>query len=187
MLSKSVAEPYAALIGASEADLSLVVIDGVARYGTPKFLEALKATFVAVEIAGRKRGVQYHDASANKDIDSLSLADAKATLKSFFGSLGSPKVELAKELAEGRPEPKVRLALNELDPNKAQRHQLPYRGEMTGWRDSPRVLAAVAPLPLENLDIDPLTVHDDVKFVPAIEGQTNLPSWMKAGLSKVHS
>jgi hypothetical protein len=187
VLQKSASDPYAAILKASEADLSLVVIDGVARYGTPALLDALGAVHVAVEVAGGKRGVQYHDASANPDIDSISLAEARATLTEFFGTLGTPHAKAALHAAAARPAPKVHLVLEELDLYKSQRPQLEYAGRVTGWKDSPHALAATAPLPLQNLALDALTVHDDAAFAPTIEAQANLPPWMKAGLSKVHA
>jgi 5-methylthioadenosine/S-adenosylhomocysteine deaminase len=187
VLRRAPRDPYAAILAASEADLSLVVIDGIARYGTPELLKALGAEFEEIQVAGGQRGVQYHDASANPDIDSVSLAEARATLATFFGSLGTPQAVPTPHAAAARPEPKVHLVLEELDVYKAQRPRLAYAGRVTGWKDSPHALAAAAALPLQNLEIDALTVHDDAEFAPTIAGQLNLPARLKAGLSKAHA
>jgi cytosine/adenosine deaminase-related metal-dependent hydrolase len=183
VLGKDAPDPYKALLAAHEDDIALVVIDGVARYGTTALMTALGATFTTVDVVGQKRGVQYHDPSANPDIDSVTLAEAQATLKTFFGGLPDPPAP--KALAPTAHAAKVHLVLEELEATKVQRPMLPYRGHATGWSPAAKLLAAEAkPLQLTPLDIDPLTVKDDDKFVPLLQSEKNLPDWLKAGLKK---
>ena len=132
------------------------------------------------------RGVQYHDATANPKIDSLTFVDAQATLKTFLGGLPNPPAPSApKALAHAhRPTSSVHLALDEIDSRKSQRPKLTYRGHQTGW--SPAAKTAVkAPLPLKPIDLDPVTVRDDERFAEILESETNLPKWLKLGLKRM--
>ena len=187
VIGKKGGDAYETLIGAHEVDVELVVIDGVARYGTTAMMGALGATFTTVDVVGAKRGVQYHDESANPGIDSLSLEDAQATLAAFFGGLPDPPAKAAphaRGAAHGAP-PKAHLALEETEAGTAQRPMLSYQGRPTGWSPHAALLAAkAAALPLVPLELDPLTVKDDPKFIEACLGETNLPDWLKVGLKR---
>jgi cytosine/adenosine deaminase-related metal-dependent hydrolase len=179
VIAKGGADAYGALIAARESDVALVLIDGVARYGTPALMTALGAKAAAVEVTGQKRSVQYHDPEANPEIDSLPLAEAEATLKSFFGNIPKPPAP-PKKLS------RKTLVLEELEPDKAQRPLLPFQGRPTGWSPAAKLTESVAgALPLKPLEVDPLTVVDDEKFVPTLEAEANLPAWLRAGLKEM--
>lgn len=180
VVGKQGADPYKALIAAHEGDITLVVIDGVPRFGTSHLMNALGAESAKIHIAGHQRAVQYHDAEANPDIDSVTLAEAGSTLEAFFGGLPDPP---APPVVAGLAahESAVGLELDELVEGTSQRPLLPYKGQPTGW--SPVVAAAAVPLPLVPLELDPLTVKDDKKFVDICKNEGNLPAWLKSGLA----
>ncbi len=185
VIGKQNTDPYGTLIKAHEDDVTLVVIDGVARYGQPSFMTALDATFDTIDVAGERRGVRYHDPSANPDIDALALSKAVATLRTFFGGLPNPPPPIA-PAGVGAPQlSKVELVLDELEPGTSQRPLLSYAGHRTGWQPAAMFVAAkAAPLPLVPIDVDPLTVKDDETFLDTCKAEGNLPDWLKVGLTK---
>jgi imidazolonepropionase-like amidohydrolase len=187
VLAQAKTDPYRQLIDAQENDITLVVIDGVARYGTAGLMTALGAKSTKVEVAGVERHVMYHDASANPDIDSVSLAVARTTLHAFFKGLGgaSPMTFAAAAPANAQPS-KLTLALPEIDGTKTQRPLLPYHGKPTGWSPAALMAAAVTQA-ISAIEIDPLTVLDDGDFVQVCVDENNLPPWLKTGLKKILS
>ncbi len=186
VLNKKTDEPYKTLILAHEEDISLVVIDGVPRYGSKTLMNAAKATSDEVTVAGHKRHVQYHDAAANPEIDAVTLGSATSTLKTFFGNLPDPPAPVHAPGDGHAKKATVRLVLDELDPNEAQRPMLPYHGHATaGWSPTAKAFAA-SPKPLVPIDIDPLTVKDDEKILETVKDETNLPDWLKAGIKAAY-
>jgi hypothetical protein len=96
-------EPYAQLLESTEADIRLVAIDGVARYGTSAFLKALTGSKVeAVTVGGEERALNLVDAAGDPDVGELTLKEATRALTKALKDL--PK--LAREL-KAKPKPSV--------------------------------------------------------------------------------
>jgi 5-methylthioadenosine/S-adenosylhomocysteine deaminase len=188
-------DPYAALLEAQETAIRLVMINGVARYGMPVLMQRLGAPGDSVRIGGRARKVYLQQATVDPVVAAISLGDARDMLKDAFRRLP----ELARKLEQapaappralGRPEPLVwSLALDELGETGVDlRPRLPLRGrrEFTG----PKRLASRAAAPLstilEPLDLDPITVADDARFLDQIGTERNLPEFIKAGLKTLY-
>jgi cytosine/adenosine deaminase-related metal-dependent hydrolase len=175
-------DPYGALIAAKEADVDLVMVDGVPRYGATALMTALGATPVIVTVGGQKRGVVYHDPAANSAIDAVTLDEATHALTAFFGGLPEPKLPKAAHAHAVPKDNALHLALDETDAKKSQRPLLPHDGKPTGW--SPAVAEAKsAGGVLVPLKLDGLTA-DDADFRRTLAAETNLPPWLTAGLAK---
>ncbi len=193
-------DPYAALLEAKETSIKLVMINGVARYGTPPLMQRLGASGEGIRIGGRTRMVYLKQATADPAVAVVPLEEARDKLKETFRKLP----QLARNLEQppstphslatlrpgGAPEPLVwSLALDELQETGVDlrpRLRLRGRGEFTG----PKRLAARAAAPLstvlEPLELDAMTVADDAKFLEQIGKERNLPGFIKSGLRDLY-
>jgi hypothetical protein len=128
-------------------------------------------------------------------VAAVSLRDARETLQDAFRRLP----ELARRLEQpaaprrlipGRPEPLVwSLALDEIEETGVDlRPRLPLRGrrDFTGpTRVAPRAAAPLSTI-LEPMELDPLTVADDARFLDRIGTERNLPGFIKSDLKNLY-
>jgi 5-methylthioadenosine/S-adenosylhomocysteine deaminase len=187
-------DPYDQLIRAKETDITLVVINGVPRFGRNTFMSELGATGEALTIDGQKRMLFLKQDTQDPLVGAIKLSQAKATLKNALSKLPA----LAKELEQPKPIAVIgrrrapttwQLALDEIeDTGFDLRPRLRSRrsGQLTG----PMRRAAVAAKPLSQilqpLKLDPLTVVEDPDFLPALATQRNLPQFVKDGLPPLY-
>ena len=73
-------EPYRHLVRATESDIRLVVIGGVARYGTPALLAKLSPVDEQADIAGKPRAFHLDLDDPDPVLGPVGLNDATATL-----------------------------------------------------------------------------------------------------------
>jgi hypothetical protein len=190
-------DPYKALVNAKEAAISLVMINGVARFGLPSLMKALGAAGEKLRIGGRERLIYLEQDSADAALKPVSLGTAKRTLARALRQL--PK--LARDLERGRTGPAAAmarrlnrteppvwfLALDELEPTGFElRPRLPGDG---GRATGPRLTQARA-VPLSKLvgpmSLDPLTVADDREFLDRVAAQTVLPQFVRDRLPELY-
>lgn len=191
-------DPYAALLDAEETDVSLVMIGGVARFGTPALVrrlgeaDGLDDDGESIRIGGLARLMRLRDEEADPDVAAIPLTRATDKLVDALSRLP----ELARALEEGTVVPGFApprsmaegptwfLALDELaDTGMALRPHL--RGpddERTGPEPAGLMRAAEISEIVEPLELDALTVADDRKFFDRIEAQFNLPDFVRTKL-----
>ncbi len=190
-------DPYDALIRAKETAISLVMINGVARYGLPGLMKGLTPQGETVHVGGQLRRLFLQQETGDPDVGAVSLRTARRVLKKAFQDLPTlarelekPKPKQARRVLDA-PEPVVwSLALDELQPTGvAQRPRLPFNGprDFTGPK-STSARAAGVPLSqlLQPIALDPLTVADDPNFLSEIEAQPNLPERIRTGLARLY-
>ncbi len=193
-------DPYAALIEAKETSIRLAMINGVPRYGTPHLMQRLGVSGEGIRVGGLVRMVFLNQTTADPDVQAVSLGEARDRLKEAFQRLPQLAQDLERPAVAppslaalrhaGMPEPLVwSLALDELQETGVDlRPRLPLRGQrdLTG----PTRLAARAAAPLssvlEPLELDPLIVADDAKFLEQIGKERNLPGFIKSGLKDLY-
>jgi cytosine/adenosine deaminase-related metal-dependent hydrolase len=73
-------DPYRHLVDATESDIRLVVIGGLARYGTPAVLARLAPTTETLVVAGRARALHLDTGDPDAVLGPLSLAQATSLL-----------------------------------------------------------------------------------------------------------
>lgn len=193
-------DPYLQLIRAKESDLSLVMINGIARFGTETLMRALGFVGEALELGGARRMLYFAHPAADPLVQNLSLSAAQDALKGALRGLPAlaRKAERPKLMSEAglasRSGSTWRLALDEvLDTGVDLRANLPMRG--SGGRTlraammrplfaaaPPKLSAAVKPLA-----IDRLTVVDDPDYLDELDAQKNLPAMIKEGLRDLWS
>jgi 5-methylthioadenosine/S-adenosylhomocysteine deaminase len=180
-------DPYTTLVDASEADIDLVVINGVPRAGRAALMKTLGyATGTEpVTVGGKPKVVNLAQAGADPDVARLSVAQAEQVLTQALHAL--PDVPPAHAVAPP-PDGTLRLAVEGLvDNHMFSRHHLRYHGRVTG-PDYTRTAVALADLrrtaagPLPALTLDPLTAADNPAFYAAIDEEANLPEDVRKGI-----
>ena len=190
-------DPYEALIKAKETSIRLVMINGVARYGVPDLMDALGSKGETLSVGGAKRRLFLQQATADPDVDPVSLSKARSTLSAAFHDL--PK--LARELEKPKPKKAARaaldaprpvtwsLALDEIQATGVDlRPRLPFKSprDFTGpKRVAPSAAAPLSKI-LQPIALDPLTVADDPDFLLKIANEPNVPDPVRTGLAKLY-
>jgi 5-methylthioadenosine/S-adenosylhomocysteine deaminase len=193
VLDKTTDDPYKALVHAAETGISLVMINGVPRFGTTALMTRLGAEGERVQIGGRQRMLFMKQESSDEIVAGISLAKSKRTLVDALRRLP----ELAGDLEHSRTGPARAmtdrltrsgppvwfLALDELEPTGSElRPRLPG----TNGRESGPQLGTARAVPLSQLvgpmTLDPLTVADDSEFLDRVEAQTVLPEYVRSNL-----
>jgi len=186
-------DPYDQLIRAKETDLTLVVINGVPRFGRNTFMSSLGAIGEPLTINGQKRTLFLKQDTQDPVVGAIKLSQAMATLKDALSKLPA----LAKALEKPQPVAAIsrrsapttwQLALDEIeDTGFDLRPRLRSRRTRQLTGPARRVAAATKPLSqiLQPLGLDPLTVADDPDLLPALARERNLPQFVKDGLASL--
>jgi 5-methylthioadenosine/S-adenosylhomocysteine deaminase len=186
------ADPYDQLIRAKESDISLVLINGIPRFGRKPLMTALNASGESLTVDGEARMLFLKQDTQDPLVGAIKLSQAMDTLTDALSRLPA----LAKELEKPKPVSMIgkarapvtwQLALDELEDTGVDlRPRLPSkRGRgLTGPARHAVTAKAAQPLStiLQPLKLDPLTVADDPDFLPSLATQKNLPQFVKDGL-----
>lgn len=176
-------DPYLQLIAADERDLTLVVIDGVPRYGQRALMQRFAGPTEAFTLDGDARLLNLRDAAAAELMGGLSLKRAREQLKKGLAALPDPPPILPPPAGGGGPPaPDWSLVLEEEeDFGMAQRPLAPLSaGALV---ELMRAAAVPAKELVKPIKLDPLTVAEDPEhFLKAIDRQRNLPAPIKKGL-----
>jgi 5-methylthioadenosine/S-adenosylhomocysteine deaminase len=196
----AVGDPYEALVRAKETDLRLVMINGVARYGTIDLMEALAPRGEAVRVGGQARRLFLEQTTADPDVAPVPLRKATSTLREAFRDIvalarqaEAPR-RVARRSLDAPDAPVWSLALEEIrDTGVELRPRLPLdgpRGYTGPERVSRRATAAARSAPLSQIlgpiDLDPLTVANDHDFLSLVERQRNVPEPVRLGLRALY-
>jgi len=185
-------DPYDHLLTAKEADMALVVINGVPRFGTPALFSALNVSGETVKIGSASRRLFLTQDTQDPQVGKISLSHAAEALQAALKKLPALAKQLEKPKALMRgplraAAPVWRLALDEIvDTGVSVRPRLPLAHRHTGAR----ALAGAGTLPLSKivrpLILDPLSVAGDAEFLPSIRAQRNLPPWLAEELVNLY-
>lgn len=191
-------DPYDALLRCDETDVRAVLVGGVPRFGLPGLLGRLGVEGEAVKIAGKRRLVNFRQATADPAVGRITLAQARERLTDALLRLKELRLEqerrglrFAAAPGSGDPAAPLRwaLALDELQETGTElRPRVPMRGrERTGPRLEP--VQAAKPLSeiLGPLELDPLTVADHRdEFLAQVARERNLPKYVPRGLKRLY-
>jgi 5-methylthioadenosine/S-adenosylhomocysteine deaminase len=172
--------------------VTLVMINGVPRYGVPLLMRSLGVSAgESLKVGTSPKVLFLTQQTADPAVGKISLKKAQTTLKNALATL--PKLAKQLEVKGTAPAlsraalatpPAWSLVLNEIeDTGFDLRPRLPLKGRrLTG----PSRKAASSSLPLSSvlvpLELDALTVVDDPLFLQKIAQQRNLPDYVKSGL-----
>ncbi len=194
-------DAYEALIHARETDVRLVMINGVARYGTKELMGALVPQDQTVKVDGESRRLFLKQETADPAVIPVALSTAVDTLRDALQDIAklAKKAEKARTRPESRraldaPEPITwSLALDEIqDTGMELGPRLPFNGprDFTGPAKVARSSVQEASQPLstllEPIELDALTVADDEDFLDLVESEGNVPDPIRKGLRALY-
>jgi cytosine/adenosine deaminase-related metal-dependent hydrolase len=181
-------DAYSVLVDATEAAIQLVMIDGVARSGTPALMDALGPVsgVETITVAGEPRVLNLVQASADPSVATVTVAEAQRRLVEALDDLPNHSVPV---VPTALPAGQVRLAVAGLvDNNMSPRPHLPLNGRPTGpnmgglGSGAPTPTVVPSPVSLPALTLDPIAAVDNPAFYDLIAQQVNLPGPIRDGL-----
>ena len=180
-------DAYQSFLNRSETSISLVVINGVPRYGHESLMNKWTTAKESVKVNKTKYKIYLQQATADQVVGNLKLSAAIKRLKDGLNDLPA----LAKKLETS---PHRALSILNADASPQWFLVLDHNDELQG--EKLRLEAAVAPVrrapskPLsaivEKMKLDSITVADDKNFLTGIKSQKNLPQYLKEGLEKMY-
>jgi 5-methylthioadenosine/S-adenosylhomocysteine deaminase len=196
VLAGKTGDPYRRLIEATERSVVLVAVNGVIRYGQPRFLPPDSEPLA---VGGSRRALFLDQASVDPIVAELSFARAVERLQDGLARLpelasaleaeAGPAMELGgtrgipavTELGIERAELRWVLELEDEEPDGTT-----IRPELGVEEVVPELAEAAEASPLseilEPLDLDPLTVIDDRGYAARLRAQRNIPTNIAAVL-----
>jgi 5-methylthioadenosine/S-adenosylhomocysteine deaminase len=191
VVSGSATKPYASLLEATEADIRLLVIGGVRRFGLQKLMAGAGADLETIAIGKKARALnlwpnQGQDGDGPQ-LQALTLAQATTALRDALAHLRevSPATPHLRELAAATTGG-WRLALDELEDTGFQMRTLAGLAAKARKLGVTWPLAARAAVELGPIALDPLTVPDDAAFLAALAKERNLPAGLAAGIARLY-
>jgi hypothetical protein len=194
-------DPYDALVHAREADVRLVVINGIARYGWKELMGALSPADQTVRVGGQLRQLFLKQETADPDVAPVSLSAAIDTMRDALQNIAKLAKQAEKPLPPARraalDAPRAvtwSLALDEIQATGMElRPRLPYAGprDFTGPSTVARSAVRAAASPplssiLQPIGLDALTVADDAAFLDLVEQERNVPDPIRKGLRDLY-
>jgi hypothetical protein len=180
-------DPYRQLIAATEADVHLVMINGIPRLGTPALMQALGLPGEKIRVGGRTRVLNVAQTTADPRVAAVSVREAKSRLAAALAALpDTDRAALPRPptiLASGSGDEisgSLLAVADVVDNHMSPRPHLPLRGRLTGPnlpgnRDT-ELATAAAPQPFPALDLDPLAAVDNPDYYEALGLATNVPA-----------
>lgn len=181
---------YDRLIDARETSISLVVINGVPRYGAAGLMSRFGDDVESLEVGRSRRSLNLKQATADPVVGALSLAEATDRLSDALQrlpDLANARTALGARAADPAARGEDRWFLD-LDHERLDGTLVRLKPPL-GLGESPVEAAARAARdagPLVPIDLDPLTVVDDGRFSRLISGQPNLPETIKRELPRLY-
>ena len=166
ILDNTTGDPYDRLVGAHEKAITMVVINGVPRYGARALMERFGPETERVTVGGSERSLFLTQPTGDALVGEITLAEARRRLDDGLARL--PELALA---LEERGLPRGDELVLELDQNRDDEVFDPLA------RGLPPLSQVLAPLVL-----DPLLVVDDDRFLASLATQKNLPKTMRTAL-----
>lgn len=180
---------YEHFLNHAENAISLVVINGIPRYGHENLMNLWTEVKEKIEVNGVRYQIHLKQATADPVVGELTLKGAVEKLNDGLGNL--PR--LAKLMEKS---PAVRSSLRAEEPPQwflVLDHNDEIEGEKLRMNISAgpmkaQPLMASPPLSeiVEEMELDKMTVADDPEFLEALKTQQNLPKYIKVGLEKMY-
>lgn len=176
---------YDQFLNKSETAISLVVINGVPRYGHESIMNNWTDTKEKIEVNGVKYQIHLKQTTADPIVGSLKLIDAVNKLSEGLQNLP----DIAKELETMRltfsfpgvdTPPQWFLVLDHDEEPEGEKLRMGVVTERSFNVSKP--LSEI----VEKMELDKLTVADDPDFLNIIQAEINLPQYIKDGLGKMY-
>jgi 5-methylthioadenosine/S-adenosylhomocysteine deaminase len=199
-------DPYDRLLDARETSVTLVVIEGVPRYGAAGLMSKFAGAVETLRVGQSARALNLKEAAADPIVGAVSLADAIERLADGLrrlpeldtttrggpggarsvGAVGAGAVAASAAATRGaRGDERWFLELDHAQSDGSLVRLKPPLG-LGESRGDVSTMAAQPPMPLVSLELDPLTVVDDRRFAGLVAGQPNLPARLKRDLPRLY-
>jgi 5-methylthioadenosine/S-adenosylhomocysteine deaminase len=184
---------YDRLIDARETSVSLVVIDGVPRYGGAGLMAKFAGPVESLKVGQSQRALNLLDAASDPIVGALSLAEATERLADGLKRLpelatsriGAPGARAAAPVPDAEPGERWFLDLDHAPSDGSLVRLKPPLGMGESAADAAARFERDA-LPLIPLELDPLTVVDDGGFASLVGNQPNLPERLREELPRLY-
>jgi hypothetical protein len=177
---------YRRLLRSSEADITLVVINGVPRCGTAGLMELFDVETERWQVGTppEERVLYLRQTAGTAFVGTLTLREAQDRLRAGMQNFPDPPNFVEPPLADlgnGAPPETFTLVLdNDGEIGQSLRPLAPMLAQ-------PPVAAVALEDILVPMELDPLTVADDpTKFFTQLTNQINLPDYVKKKLPKLY-
>lgn len=178
-------DPYQLLVDATEASITLVIINGIPRVGTVGIMGDLGLQQgERISVASQPRILNLAQATADEAVAALSVAESVSRLERALAALPNAAPSI-RTFTGTPPMGSVWLAVDGvIDNHMSSRPHLPYNGEFTGpnFRGRAPATSARSNDPLPALTLEPLTAVDNAAFYDMIRNEPNLPPSVRDGL-----
>ena len=188
-------DPYERLIDSRETSITLVVINGVPRYGQRRLMKRFEDGSEERTIGRSKRVLNLKQETADPIVGALALREASNKLRDGLqqlAKLARDLEDLDSALASGTLQPPAQETWSlELDhaglEGITQRPHLPFgtHRELTGLLEPVAIAVPLSKL-LKPVELDEITVEDDPEFFEHLALQLNLPNFVKTGLPPLY-
>ncbi len=185
-------DPYRHLIDATETDIRLVVIGGVARYGTPALLDKLSPVDEQFDVAGNPRAFHLDTHDPDPVLGPMSLGEAATALADALehmperaaaigSAFGSTDLGLAANQAVDGAEADARWFLDLDQPPIAGLDPTIYQGMAPALLDVVIGAESFASLAVP-LTLDSLATEGDDTYFDMLANLANLPEAIRSQL-----
>ncbi len=173
VLDGTAGEPYERLIAARETAVALVVINGVPRYGAASLMAKFEMATESLAIGGASRALHLTHATGDPIVGDLTLAEARDRLVDGLHRLP----ELARTLEAG--------ALPKGLAHQGEQWVLELEQNQESRIARPKDAKKLPPLSevLTPMELDPVAVAEDGRFLDGVAGQRNLDDELKKALA----
>lgn len=182
---------YKQLLTSRETSILLVVIGGVARYGQEQWMQKFSGDSEPLEVGGVKYALHLGNDIPNTLPEKPTLAKATDLLRKNLGQLPQLATQV-ENIATG--------ALNALQDSNQEQWSVvldmddagdgAMLGTAIGDMLGPERMATGEIIPLSQLvqpiELDAITIADDPDYITRLENQTNLPKYIKTGLTALY-
>jgi 5-methylthioadenosine/S-adenosylhomocysteine deaminase len=170
-------DPYQHLIEATEADVRVLLVHGVARYGERELMEQLhpkkEIPLETWQLNGSERAFNFH--ASDSELNDLTLASATETLSKAMGDLPAWRSQAEDDKAQlssfGIEEPSFTVDLdNEFEPSPEELQEGGEAGLLADW-------SQIA----DSVPLDTPVVAED-EYWKRLEAAANLPDGLAAAI-----
>ncbi len=187
IMSGTLGDAYQSFLNRSESSISLVVINGVPRYGYENLMNKWTAVKESIKVNKIKYKVHLQQPSGDPVVGNLKLGDAVKRLRDGLNNLPG----LAKNL-ETHPNEALSILSADSPPQwfLVLDHNDEPEGEKLRMASAITVKTRAPSKPLseivEKMKLDIMTVADDKSFLTGIKAEKNLPQYLKDGLANMY-
>ena len=181
-------DPYEHLIDATESDVRLVVIGGIARYGTPALLAKLSPVDEQFAVAGSARAFHLDTKNPDPVLGPIALGEAAATLADALEhmperakAIGSADLGVVAHAAVAGARAGERWFLELDQPPIAGLGAEQSGGVVPAFLEAVTGTGSFASIAVP-LNLDPLATRGDGAFFAMLANLANLPEAVRAGL-----